>query len=91
MLLTVGFTVVQFTAVQQPFIAVDIVPIVDNHCLGKRPFVAVARKAEAVTQISGSFGFLFLGLVGFSAAEVVLEKGFLLKDRHKVRLAMNRL
>jgi hypothetical protein len=68
-----------------------LVPIVDNHCLGKRPFVAVARKAEAVTQISGSFGFLFLGLVGFSTAEVVLEKGFLLKDRHKVRLAMNRL
>ena len=31
-LLTVGFTVVQFTAVQQPFIAVDIVPmaVIDN-------------------------------------------------------------
>ena len=33
-------------------------PIVDNHCLGKRSFVAVARKAEAVTQISGSFSLV---------------------------------
>ncbi len=46
-LLTVGFTVVQFTAVQQPFIAVDIVPLeVIDQC-EERPFTGVVRQAKA--------------------------------------------
>jgi hypothetical protein len=35
---TVGFPVVQFNAIQQPFIAVDIVPITVFQSLSKRTF-----------------------------------------------------
>ena len=55
MLLTVGFTVVQFTAVQQPFIAVDIVPQGVGEQSQDRPFAALVLDVKAVAQITGSF------------------------------------
>ena len=49
-LLTVGFTVVQFTAVQQPFIAVDIVPIPAAGVISKRSFGTTNRRIPADNQ-----------------------------------------
>jgi len=39
---TVGFTVVQLISVQQPLIAIDIVPIEEGHSLGQRSLSSVS-------------------------------------------------
>ncbi len=43
-----------WVALFRPVVMGSDVPIADSHYLGKRPFVAVAGIAEAVTKISGS-------------------------------------
>jgi hypothetical protein len=51
---TVCFPALQLNPLKKQFVATRKVPEADSHELGERPFVAVAGKAEAVTQNSGS-------------------------------------
>ena len=87
-LLTVGFTVVQFTAVQQPFIAVDIVPIADFWRLEVSDWCAaiaairelpvnVSRRPKTGVQLSPKWSFVRAPLFGFYLSEPAGPEGCL--------------
>ena len=50
----ITFMFLNLDSLYRPVANCSLVPIADSHDLGKRPFVAVAGIAEAVTKISGS-------------------------------------
>jgi hypothetical protein len=50
-----SFLVAQITSSQRPFVTGNWVSFADSHDLEDRPFAAVVRDAEAVTQITASF------------------------------------